>query len=293
MFDYIIKLIRFFGGKFIQLINRFIDYLRFKKYYKNKELTSEEQEVYDYINNKKLLYFMPYEFKDKYKLSNIKLYFENKIPYVIHNNKKLYLKKCLFKFLTKRIYNDLLIEKNIKSPHNYVDKNFKVDNNSIIIDCGSAEGIFSIDHIDLAKKIYLIEPDINWWKPLEKTFKPYNNKVELIKKYITNNNESGNITIDKILKNVDSKERIFIKSDIEGFESKMLEGATETLKRFSNIKLSLCAYHKEDDLDNIIKKFGNDFSIKINKGYILFIYDIKRLRKPFLRRGVIKISKKI
>jgi len=42
----------------------------------------------------------------------------------------------------------------------------------------------------------------------------------------------------------------FIKMDTEGYEGKILEGAKETIRRFSPV-LSMSAYHHEDDKKTI------------------------------------------
>lgn len=55
----------------------------------------------------------------------------------------------------------------------------------------------------------------------------------------------------------------FIKSDIEGFERNMLEGAQETLARFAP-KLALCTYHLPDDpqvMAELIKRANPKYNI--------------------------------
>ena len=53
-------------------------------------------------------------------------------------------------------------------------------------------------------------------------------------------------TLDDFVKERNLERVDFIKSDIEGFERKMLAGAQETLKKFAP-KLALCTYHLPDD----------------------------------------------
>ncbi len=69
------------------------------------------------------------------------------------------------------------------------------------------------------------------------------------------------ITVDDFVKQKKLERVDFIKADIEGAERLMLEGATETLKRFAP-KLSLCTYHLPDD-----KEVLTDLILKTNPNY--------------------------
>lgn len=68
--------------------------------------------------------------------------------------------------------------------------------------------------------------------------------------------------IDEIV--VDDKVS-FIKMDIEGAELKALEGAKETIKKYSP-KLAICIYHKYEDIYEI----GN-YILNLNPNYIFYI----------------------
>lgn len=52
--------------------------------------------------------------------------------------------------------------------------------NSIVADIGTAEGIFALNIIHSVKKVYLFECDPEWIIPLEKTFAPWINKIEIV-----------------------------------------------------------------------------------------------------------------
>ena len=71
------------------------------------------------------------------------------------------------------------------------------------------------------------------------------------------------VTIDEFVR-ANNIERVdFIKSDIEGYERYMLEGAQETLRRFSP-KLALCTYHLPDDpevMSSLILKANPKYNI--------------------------------
>ena len=70
-------------------------------------------------------------------------------------------------------------------------------------------------------------------------------------------------TIDEFVR-ANNIERVdFIKSDIEGYERYMLEGAQETLRRFAP-KLALCTYHLPDDpqvMASLIKQANPNYEI--------------------------------
>ena len=68
----------------------------------------------------------------------------------------------------------------------------------------------------------------------------------------------------------------FIKADIEGYERKLLKGATMTLREFAP-KLSLCSYHFPDDpivLRALIKKANPSYKFEQRKN-ILFAWVTK------------------
>lgn len=71
-------------------------------------------------------------------------------------------------------------------------------------------------------------------------------------------------TLDEYVRQKQLSRVDFIKADIEGSERGMLEGATETLRRFKP-KLAICTYHLPDDPDvlaYIIKKANPEYHIE-------------------------------
>jgi hypothetical protein len=161
---------------------------------------------------------------------------------------------------------------------------------SILADIGAAEGFFALNNIETIKKIYLFEPDFEWIKPLQATFDPWKEKVEIIPKYISDLSEGDKITLDDFFK--DKEKPTFIKADVEGFEIKLLSGATQLMANPSELDIVLCTYHRQDDYE-ILSKFLSErhFQISHSDGYMIFYLD-KNLASPYLRRGVIRASKK-
>ncbi len=78
------------------------------------------------------------------------------------------------------------------------------------------------------------------------------------------------ITLDDFVKEKNLERVDFIKSDIEGFERNMLQGAQETLKNFAP-KLALCTYHLPDDPEVM-----TDLIMRANPNYEI-VYGRKKL----------------
>lgn len=86
-----------------------------------------------------------------------------------------------------------------------------------------------------------------------------NNSNNVLQK---NNTEVIDITtLDDYVRKNNLTSVDFIKSDIEGYERYLLEGAVETLSKFAP-KLSICTYHLPDD-----KKVLTDIILKANPKY--------------------------
>jgi hypothetical protein len=264
-----------------------------KNYLKNPhthELDDEEkQSIYRYLKhrpyNKVGLY--PYPFVYKYKSSNIATFFDadRKMYYVLHKNKRLYFPRNWKEKFIKKVYNGLITEQDMDSPHCYETSDFYVKSGDIVADIGTAEGNFALDVVDRAKKLYLFETNPVWIEALEATFAPYKDKVIIVNKYVSDNNNENNITLDKYFKN---EEIDFIKADIEGAEPNMLAGAKNILLSKRPVKMALCTYHHYSDADVLQKILTeNGFSTTFSKGYMIFIYD-KDPHPPYLRKALIR-----
>lgn len=269
---------------------------RLLQYYcAQKNLTDEMRQALQNIERRPLE-AINYDFVDEYKELSVKVYkdFEADLFYVYYDNKKMYFSKEYNTVEKVQNYcKYILLEQDPRSPHKYTDNSFNVKNHDIVIDAGVAEGNFALSVIDYVDRIYLIEADPDWIEALQHTFAPYKEKVILINKYLTDHNDEKCITIDEILmgEKVD-----FIKMDIEGAEVEALIGAKHTLEN-NNVKLALCAYHRESDEEDIIeacKKYGYDFTT--SKGYMVFIVDENwnnHLEPKKLVRGILRGKKNV
>jgi hypothetical protein len=200
---------------------------------------------------------------------------ETKLPYVLHQGRKLFFPRHFNEDKVQREYIRLLIEQDPQSPHRYIPSYHELENRTLL-DVGAAEGIFALDTIELVKRVYLFEYEDFWQEALEETFKPWKDKVSIVRKFVSDLTEGLQVSIDDFLaeKHV---ERLFVKMDIEGAERKALEGARETLQSAGDIYLSVCGYHRKGDpeyLSGLMKGYG--FSIEFAPGYLFWNHRLSK-----------------
>ena len=159
------------------------------------------------------------------------------------------------------------------------------------MDIGCAEALFSLDKVESAKKIYLIESNPMWTESLLATFEPWKNKVVFVQKYITNTISDYTTTLQDILNN-ESDDNLFIKMDIEGNELDVLKSSLDFLSKKKNVKIAACTYHRANDFDDISYLLKtNGYSLEVSDGYMVFVHD-RKLSFPFFRHGLIRAVKK-
>ena len=258
-------------------------------YLKNEKLDNEKQEILDFLVRNNTAYLLiPYDFRKKYNEDKIIVYndTESNMRYVLHIGEKLFFPKDWKAKRIKYVYNRLLIEQDPLSPHCYNADDFSVEEGDIIADIGASEGIWALQNVKKAKKIYIFECDENWLEALKKTFEPWKEKTIIKTKYLSDNDEKNNIKLDTFLH---GEEITYIKADIEGEEINFLKGSQEILSRSKKLRFAICAYHNSDDaieLEKILHEFN--FSTKFSKGYIIPIWGKNRnLSAPYLRRGLV------
>lgn len=247
----------------------------------------EISEIVDYLIDHPLSYFN-YPFTEKY-TDELSIHFDTEkgLFYTIFCEKKMYFSRTYdTEEKVKAYYKSILLEQDKSSPHLYITEFFDVNAGSVVVDAGAAEGNFSLAIIDKVKKIYMFEPDNNWYEALNYTFEPYKEKVCIINKVLSNYENDITTTID-----ISVQEPVnFIKMDVEGEELYALIGALKTINKSSELKCSICTYHQEFAYQ-VIKSFFDDLnmSIETSRGYMW--YPDLRLRVPVLRRGIIRAKK--
>jgi predicted RNA methylase len=251
---------------------------------------SEKKEIIDFLKHNPFSVF-PYNFTKKYKSENITVYTdsENSMKYVLHENKRLYFKRKWNESEIKNYYSILLLEQDADSPHRYETPYFNVQEGDTVVDAGVAEGNFALSIVEKAQKLYLFEVDNEWIEALNLTFAPWKEKVEIVNKYVSDNDNNGNVTLDTFFQ---SKRVNFIKADIEGAEMSLLRGSKNIISSNNSIRMILCTYHKHNDAEDINKMLvDSGFKTEFSKGYMIFVYD-KALSEPYLRKGLIRAAKK-
>jgi len=276
--------------------NRKLNQIRKKilDYYQQVEVMDDE--IKDALNFLKRLNFFtisttnlvfPNDFSLKYKKFSFKIYYADdlKMHYVYHQNKKLFFPKSMTPKHIRKYYLSICVEQDAHSPHCYLDNNFHVNDGDVCLDIGAAEGNFSLGIVDKASKIYLFEAEKRWLEPLEATFDPWRNKVEIINKYVSNKDTNEYVRLDTFLKSERAAD--FIKIDTEGAEEEVLQGALD-LFTGKKIKIAVTTYHNCDDekrLTEFLKR--HNLNIQNTNGYMIFLSD-PNLSRKYLRRGLIR-----
>lgn len=260
-------------------------------YYQSEEAIDDEEikEAVAYIRTKGVGVF-PFSFTERYDWTKVAVYHDLQcnLKYVIHENKRLYFPVDLSNFRIQKMYTDLLMEQDSKSAHCYQTQTFSIDKDDILFDIGAAEGILSLMIVEKVKAIYLFETMERWIKPLKKTFEPWQNKIHIIHKYVSDSDSDQTITIDTMMQDLNSSS-VFLKIDVEGAEKDVLKGASATLDS-GKAKVAICTYHNQNDYEDLSAIMKNkSYNVSTTQGYMLFIH--RQLKAPFFRRGMIHCTK--
>ncbi|GHV46129.1 hypothetical protein FACS1894204_07100 [Synergistales bacterium] len=224
--------------------------------------------------------------------------------YVVEDDKKLYFKRGMTESEVRNRFNALSSEQDILSPHRYLSagyhmfgadfepidlcvdgaKEFGVNNNDIVADLGTAEGNFAISIVDMAEKLYLFECDKEWVRALEQTFKPFAHKTVIVEKMVSDRTEFNSVSIDDYF---ERKSLHFIKADLEGYESKALLGAKNTIETAKHMKIAVCTYHACEHASLFSDYFcERGFDVQFSRGY-MHPWTILNA-SPYLTKGVLR-----
>ena len=176
--------------------------------------------------------------------------------------------------------------------HYYQKQHTQVAQDEIILDIGTAEGLFPFPVIEKCKHVYMVEPSKIFNICLKKTFANFSQKITLFNTAVGNidgeiafdeNSLEGMIAteqteninkisihkIDTLLKN--NEKITYLKADIEGFELEMLKGAEQTIKR-NKPKIAITTYHipnNPKEIISLVQSFVPEY-----KYYVKGIYEL-------------------
>jgi hypothetical protein len=263
------------------------------EYYSNAEtkITKEISNALLFLKYNPISYF-PCALSKVYNAESVVVEFDNdkSMYYGMLNGNKMYFPKGWDKNKCIKYFYCIQEEQDRDSPHCYLSDDFSVASDDIVVDIGAAEGIFTLQNIDKAKKIYLFETSPEWIEALQTTFAPWKDKVKIVCKFVSNINDNKNTSLDHFFKN---KEKCtFLKIDVDGAEQLVLNGCSNLLLNSCKLKLALCTYHNQHDaviFSQFLSKYS--FSATFSSGVMLFLNDIHQ-KPPYFRKGILRAVKK-
>lgn len=252
---------------------------------------SETEDVISFLKENGV-HMVPYAFVNEYLSKEVLLNYDsvNRLRYINHLGARIYFPVHMTDSYIKEAVINAYIEQDKRSPHKYLPTDQFDIGGDVAILCGASDGIYTLEIVKSFNRVYLFEADPRWVEPLKLTLKDFLHKVEIVPLYVSSEDTKHNTTIDSFLK--DKKVEVnYIQADIEGAELSMLKGASDLLRKTSNMKMSLCCYHtagQEEELSVFLRDLG--FEISTSKGYLLLWMQYP-LKAPYLRRGVIYAKK--
>ena len=214
-----------------------------------------------------------------------------RLPYAIHDSKRLYFPKLMALTDVERAYRSFIEDEDIfgngyraKSPHSYTDAEHFVEPGDIVLDVGCAEGLFALDCIERVKKAYLFEVLDCWAAPIRATFAPFSEKTTFIRKLVADKTGGDKICLSDAVKGCEG-DVYFLKMDVEGWEATILSASRAFLSS-NKVKISCCTYHRQEDEQNIVQLLVSmGFKIRMSNGYML--PPLGEIKPPYFRRGVV------
>ncbi len=262
-------------------------------YYEGKETTPEQQEV---LNNLRQSGFNAFPYPQLFTTSpaDVPVLYDESVAlhYVMMEGKRLYYPAdSSIAAIQQNYHAEQIVSQNLNSPHRYLTSDFSAQSDDIVVDCGAADGNFSLDVVDKVKKVYLFEPAERWQKPLAATFAPWKEKIVIVRKFLSDDKNDACVSLDDYFAGI-GETPTMIKMDIEGFEGRALKSGERLLRSPKGIrKVAVCTYHRQDDEHNLgtfLRACG--FQTAPSKGYMLFVYD-DDVKPPYLRRGILRATK--
>lgn len=256
------------------------------------ELDPDQKEILRHLQDHCVSVF-PYKFPEKYVQDDIDLVYDDShdLFYTLWEGKKLYYRDGKNPVRARKYFHSLLVEQDVRSPHRYLTGTFDVKENDVVVDIGAAEGNFALTVVEKAAFVFLFEAEKKWRRALEATFRPWRHKVEIVEKYVSDQNDEYRIALDDFF--VSDQKVNFIKADVEGAEADVIRGARKLIERQRDLKVALCTYHRQEDAEDLSAMLEEmNFQNSFSDGYMLFYYGRENVVKPpFLRKGILRAIK--
>lgn len=250
-------------------------------------------EIIDFVDRERKVRLLNYDFVEKYEKLTCEICLDevSGMKYIPYKNKKMFFPRGWEDSEIADYYRSVVAEQDAESPHCYAKGGYDVKFGDVIVDAGAAEGIFALDTIDIAGKLYLIEADEKWVEALQQTFRDDGDKVRIIYGFLDEITEGNRVSIDGLF----AEEEInYIKMDIEGYEKPAVMGAVKTLTKSHDIRCAVCAYHCRGDekwLTEKLQECGMETST--SRGYICPDWTVEAYLEAELRRGIVFGRKKL
>ncbi len=244
------------------------------------------QEIINYIDKKHRVSLLNYGFVDDYMKQPVESYLDEdcQMLYIPYKGRRMYFPRSWDEERSIQYFRSLLAEQDVRSPHCYRHNGYGVKEGDVVVDVGAAEGIFTLDIIDIAGKVYLLEADKEWLEALRQTFQKDGEKVQIIYGFADCIAEGDRVTLNSLF----TKEINYIKMDIEGYEKAALQGADRLLTDCENLRCAICAYHCREDeewIRNYLQRYG--FVTDVSEGYMCPDWTVEAYLEAELRRGIV------
>ncbi|MBD5529301.1 MAG: FkbM family methyltransferase [Lachnospiraceae bacterium] len=244
-------------------------------------------EIIDYIDKKGRIDLISYGFVEEYQALPVAVEWDENcgMRYVPYRGRKMFFPRAWDENRIASYYRSVVMEQDKRSPHCYDKESYGVNEGDVVVDAGAAEGIFALDCVDRAARIYLIEADPEWIEALEQTFCGDGDKVQIVYGFLDRFHEGSHVSLDGLF---ETEEINYIKMDIEGAEKAALEGAAGMLERCENIRCAICSYHCREDEESIRRTLeSHGFTTDTSRGYMCPNWTLEAYLEAQLRRGIV------
>jgi FkbM family methyltransferase len=166
--------------------------------------------------------------------------------------------------------------------HFYATPETPVEKDDVVLDCGAAEGLFTLLARGRGAQSVAFEPHPLYFRALQRTFAD-DPQVRLVaaavgdapgQAFLSDGDVAAHVlsdggvpiaidTIDAVCDRM-KLTPTYLKADIEGFEAKMLAGAAETIARH-HPKIAMTTYHDENDARELaatLRRYWSGYRIR-------------------------------